>query len=54
MTQHTLSDFPKLECPFVRKTFEVNKEQWEKRGAPLGLREPEVYLVVNEINPGYE
>ena len=54
MTQHTLSDFPKLECPFVRKTFKVNKEQWEKCGSLLGLREPEIYLVVNEINPGYE
>lgn len=49
-----LTDFPKLECPFVRKIFKVNKAQWEKCGAELGLRQPEVYLVVNEVNPGYE
>ena len=49
-----LTDFPKLECPFVRKVFKVNKTQWEKCGAELGLRQPEAYLVVNEVNPGYE
>jgi hypothetical protein len=50
----TLSDFPKLQCPFIRQTFPVNKEQFKKFGAKLGLREPEVYLVVNRVNPGYE
>lgn len=49
-----LSDFPKLECPFVRRLFSVNPEQWKKEGAALGLREPEVYLVTDQINPGYE
>lgn len=49
-----LSDFPKLHCPFVRKIFSVNPEQWKKEGAPLGLREPEVYLVINQMNPGCE
>lgn len=52
--EKTLSDFPKLECPFVRQTFKVNAEQWKKCGAALGLRAPEVRLVINEINPGYE
>ena len=50
----TLSDFPKVECPFIRKTFKVNKDDFKKHGRKLQLREPEVYLVTNEINPGYE
>ena len=49
-----LSDFPKLNCPFVRKLFSVNPEQWKKEGAALGLRGPEVYLVIDQVNPGYE
>ena len=49
-----LSDFPKLNCPFVRLLFSVNPEQWKKEGAALGLREPEVYLVTDQVNPGYE
>lgn len=49
-----LSDFPKLHCPFVRKVFSVNPEQWKIHGAALGLREPEVYLVIDQVNPGYE
>lgn len=49
-----LTDFPKLHCPFIRQTFKVDKEDWKKRGARLGLRGPEVYLVVERINPGYE
>jgi len=49
-----LSDFPKLQCPFIRKDFEVNEEDWKKYGRKLQLRSPKAYLVVNEINPGYE
>ena len=49
-----LTDFPKIECPFVRKLFKVNKEDFINYGRELQLREPEVYLVTNEINPGYE
>ena len=49
-----LSDFPKLYCPFIRQTFKVNKDDWKKHGRRLGLRSPEVYLVVDRINPGYE
>ncbi len=50
----TLSDFPKVYCPFIRQTFPVDKDQWKKLGAPLKLKRPEVYLVVDRINPGYE
>ncbi len=49
-----LSDFPKLHCPFIRQTFKIDPGDWEKEGRPLGLRAPEVYLVVNRISPGYE
>lgn len=49
-----VKDFPKVECPFVRKTYPVNPKDWKKHGAALGLRTPEVYLVTPEINPGYE
>src|SRR3990167_4737875 len=50
----TLADFPKIHCPFIRQTFAVEKGGWEKNGARLGLRSPEVYLVVEQINPDYE
>ncbi len=49
-----LNDFPKIHCPFIRQTFAVNKEQWKKFGSALKLRAPEAYLVVNQVNPGYE
>ncbi len=49
-----LSDFPKLHCPFIRQTYEVDKKQFKKLGRKLKLRNPEVYLVVDRINPGYE
>lgn len=51
---NTLSDFPKIECPFIRKTFPINKEDFKQFGRQLKLRAPEVYLVTPEINPGYE
>jgi len=50
----TMSDFPKIECPFIRENFEVDKEQWKKHGSKLQLREPKAYLVTDRINPGYE
>ena len=53
-TQPMLSDFPKIQCPFIRQTFEVNKESWRKHGSRLKLRSPEAYLVVDRVNPGYE
>lgn len=49
-----MNDFPKVHCPFVRKTYKVNKDDWKKYGSKLKLRNPEVYLVVDEINEGYE
>jgi len=49
-----LSDFPKLHCPFIRQTFPLDGELFKKNGRRLGLRAPEVYLVVNRVNPGYE
>lgn len=51
---HTLSDFPKLQCPFIRQTFPVNVDDWKRKGSQFQLREPLAYLVVNRINPGYE
>jgi len=52
--ERILSDFPKIQCPLIRQTFQINKDQWKKHGAKLGLKSQEVYLVVNKINPGYE
>jgi hypothetical protein len=49
-----LTDFPKIQCPFVRKSFAVDKAQWKKHGRRFQLREPEAYLVVDQVNPGYE
>lgn len=49
-----LPNFPKLHCPFIRQSFNVNVENWKKYGKALQLRSPKVYLVTNEINPGYE
>lgn len=49
-----LTDFPKVECPFVRNIYSVNKEDFNKHGSQLKLRTPEVYLVTNQVNPGYE
>jgi len=46
-------DFTKLECPFIRKTYKVDREDWKKHGRALQLREPEVYLVTPELNPDY-
>ena len=53
-TKRTLLDFPKLHCPFIRQTFKVNEEDFKKYGSQLKLRKPEVYLVVDRVNPGYE
>lgn len=49
-----LSNFPEIECPFVRNTYKVNKEDWKAHGRRLQLRSPKVYLVTPHINPGYE
>ncbi|MGD9108363.1 MAG: hypothetical protein PVI75_04250 [Gammaproteobacteria bacterium] len=49
-----LSDFPKIECPFARKTYKVNIDDYVKHGRQLQLRMPEVYLATPEINPEYK
>lgn len=49
-----IADFPKIQSPFIRKTYEIDHADWKKFGARLGLREPKVYLVTPEITPGYE
>jgi len=49
-----LTNFPKIECPFIRQTFKVDPKRWKKVGSKLQLREPNVYLVVDRVNPGYE
>ena len=49
-----LSNFPKIECPFVRNKYKVNTDDWQKYGKQLQLRMPEVYLVTPEINTEYE
>ena len=48
-----LSDYPKLHCPFIRKRYPISKEHWKKYGKKLGLRKPDVYLAINEIDPHY-
>lgn len=49
-----LSNYPKLVCPFIRKTYKVNVEDWKKHGRGLEMRSPELRLITTEINPGYE
>lgn len=49
-----LSDFPKIQCPFIRKDFPITQESFKKNGNRLQLRQPKAYLVIDEINPGYE
>jgi hypothetical protein len=50
----SLSDFPKVSCPFIRQTFKVEHAGWKAHGRRYQLRTAEAYLVVNRINPGYE
>ncbi|MCH8218806.1 MAG: hypothetical protein IH892_18770 [Planctomycetes bacterium] len=54
MEQTPLSDFPKIQCPFIRQTFKIDRSQWKRHRSRLQLREPEVYLAVDRVNPGYE
>lgn len=49
-----LSDYPKLHCPFIRQNFKVKYEDWKKMGSKFELKTPEAYLVINQVNPGYE
>jgi len=50
----TLTDFPKLHCPFVRQIYAINKEHFKIYGNRFMLRQPDVYLAVDIVNPGYE
>ncbi len=54
MTQQKMSDFPKIGCPFIRKMYEVNKDDFKKYGCRYRLREPRVYLVTDEVHEGFE
>ena len=49
-----LTNFPKLHCPFIRKIFRVHEGDWGVHGSALQLRTPEVYLVVDKVNQGYD
>jgi len=49
-----IADFPKIYCPFIRKIFRVDEDDWRERGSRLQLRSPEAYLAVDAVNPGYE
>jgi hypothetical protein len=50
----TLPNFPKIECPLIRKQYAVNLEDFKRVGRFYNLRTPRVYLAVDQINPGYE
>jgi len=49
-----LTNFPKIQCPFVRREYDIDRDDWEKYGRQLQLRRPVVYLATTEITPGYE
>jgi len=49
-----LTDFPKLHCPFIRKTFSIHVDDFKAYRNLYNLRQPNVYLAVNEVNPDYE
>lgn len=49
-----LTDFPKIQCPFIRQTFPVDKAHFKQWGSRYGLCVPEVYLAVDRVNPGFE
>lgn len=49
-----IDDFTKIECPFVRKIYEINHNDWRRYGAKLGLREPHVYLITPNVADGYQ
>lgn len=49
-----LTNFPKIQCPFIRVEYKINQDDWRKYGRELQLRSPKVYLVTPEVTPGYE
>ena len=55
-TEIKLTNFPKIECPFVRKKFCANKEDIKKYGNKYQIRpyDNNVYLATKEIKEHYE
>lgn len=56
-SKNMLPNFPKLETPFIRKEFKFDVDDFNKYRhlyPVLRPRQNRLYLVVNEINPGYE
>jgi hypothetical protein len=49
-----LTDFQKIQCPFIREEFKVDRDWWMVYGSQYQLRRPEVYLAMDLVNPGYE
>ncbi len=49
-----LTDFPKIQCPFERVEYAINKKDFEEFGRLYNLRKPFVYLVIDKIKEGYE
>lgn len=49
-----LPNFPKIEAPFIRKTYKIEYSDWKKYGSELQLRKPEVYLITEEVNKNCE
>jgi catechol 2,3-dioxygenase-like lactoylglutathione lyase family enzyme len=49
-----MTDFPKVQCPYVRKLFEVDGADFKKAGSRYKLKSPRAYLVTDQINPGFE
>jgi hypothetical protein len=50
----TLSDFPKLHCPFIRQTFKVNKDDWKQCGSSFQLIFEAMDLPENSVDEDEE
>jgi hypothetical protein len=57
-TMQTLTDFPKIQCPFIRKKIpiggSVGAQYVRDYGRLSTLPQQDLYLVVDQVNPGYE
>lgn len=51
--KYMIDDFTKLECPFIRKHYDIDVADFKKYGSALQLRDPQVYLVTPEIAEGF-
>lgn len=47
-------EFPKIDCPFVRREYPVSADDFDHYGAKLSLKSPVLKLVTDDIVPGYE